>query len=109
MTGPRWNLPRAASFWLLAAVLASVLFAASSPSPLYPVYQAMWHFAPITLTAIYAVYAFGALAALLVTGRVSDHVGRRRVTVVGLFIQIAGMLAFIAAQGVEWLYLGRIL
>ena len=68
----------------------------------------MWRFSPITLTAIYAVYAFGALAALLVTGRVSDHVGRRRVVALALMLQIAGMLCFIAAQGVEALFAGRI-
>ncbi|MDQ3871367.1 MAG: MFS transporter [Chloroflexota bacterium] len=109
MTEPRWNLSRAGSFWLLAALLTSLLFAASTPSPLYPVYQATWHFSPITLTAIYAVYAFAALAALLVFGRVSDHVGRRPVTVLALAVQIAGMLAFIAAQGVEALYVARVL
>ncbi|MBS1878160.1 MAG: hypothetical protein JST31_01465 [Actinobacteria bacterium] len=30
------------SFWLLAAVLALLLFAASAPSPLYVVYEARW-------------------------------------------------------------------
>jgi MFS family permease len=38
-------------------------------------------FGPSTLTLIYAVYAFGALAALLFTGRLSDHLGRRAAVV----------------------------
>lgn len=109
MTAERWSLPRGASFWLLAWLLVFFLFAATAPSPLYPVYQAMWHFSPITLTAIYAVYAFGALAGVLTTGRLSDHVGRRRVVAVGLVLQILGMAGFIAAQGVEALFAGRIL
>lgn len=67
----------------------------------------MWRFSPVTLTAIYAVYAFGALAALLTTGRLSDHVGRRRVLIVGLLIQCAGMLSFIVAQGAEGLFAAR--
>jgi MFS family permease len=96
-------LSRATAFWLLAFLLGALLFAASVPSPLYSVYQAMWGFSPSTLTLIYAVYAFGALAALLISGRVSDHAGRRRVTGVGLVIQVAAMFAFVAAQGVEWL------
>ena len=103
------TLSRTAAFWLLACLLGSFLFAASAPSPLYSVYQAMWQFSPSTLTLIYAVYAFGALAALLITGRVSDHAGRRRITAVALVVQVAGMLAFIAAQGVEWLYAARVL
>jgi MFS family permease len=103
-----WRLPRAASFWLLAVLLGSFLFAASAPSPLYAVYAAMWRFSPVTLTAIYAVYAFGALAALLTTGRVSDHVGRRLVVIVALVVQCGGMLIFIVAHGVEALFAARI-
>jgi MFS family permease len=97
------------SFWLLSALLTSLLFAASAPSPLYSVYAARWNFPASTLTLVYAVFAFGALAALLVTGRLADHVGRRRVALIALAVQVAGMAAFIMAEGVEGLYVGRIL
>jgi MFS family permease len=96
-------------FWLLSALLTSLLFAASAPSPLYSVYAARWNFPASTLTLVYAVYAFGALGALLLTGRLSDHVGRRPVSLIGLAVQVAGMAAFIVADGVEALYAGRIL
>jgi MFS family permease len=102
----RW---RRGAFWLLAVVLAFFLAAAGAPSPLYPLYQAEWGFSTITLTAIYAVYAFGALAALLVTGRLSDHIGRRWVAILGLLIELGAMLAFVAAQGVADLFVARIL
>ena len=55
------------------------------------------------------MYAAGALTALLTTGRLSDHLGRRVVVKMALFIQAAGMLAFIVADGVGWLYSGRVL
>jgi MFS family permease len=103
------ELPPAASFWILAVLLAFFLFGASAPSPLYAVYAAMWHFSSTTLTAIYAAYALGALTALLTTGRLSDHVGRRRILMLGLLVQIAGMITFLAAEGVGWLYAARIL
>src|SRR5260370_34604294 len=73
----RLKLSRAASFWLLATLFAFFLFAAGAPSPLYVVYEAMWHFSSLTLTAIFGVYALALLAALLTTGRLSDHLGRR--------------------------------
>ena len=95
------------SFWLLAALLAFFLSAASAPSPLYSVWAANWQFPPSTLTQIYAVYAFGALVALLITGRLSDHIGRRPVVAMALAVQIAGLVAFIFGQGVESLYVGR--
>jgi MFS family permease len=100
---------RAGSFWILAVLLGFFLLAASAPSPLYAVYAAKWHFSSFNLTAIYAVYAAGALIALLTTGRLSDHVGRRSVVIGALVVQIAGMGAFIAADGVGLLYAGRIL
>ncbi|HEV3472561.1 MAG TPA: MFS transporter, partial [Actinomycetota bacterium] len=101
--------PRVIFFWMLAAMLSLFLFAASAPSPLYPVYAARWGFSSITLTAIYAVYAAGALLALLTSGRLSDHLGRRKVVIVALAIQIAGVAAFIGADNVELLFIGRIL
>jgi len=100
---------RVGAFWLLALVLAFLLAAASAPSPLYPLYQAEWGFSTITLTAIYAVYAIGALTALLVSGRLSDHVGRRWVTIIGLVIELGAMLTFVAARGAPDLLVARIL
>ncbi len=105
----RLVLGRRTSFWLLALVLALLLSAASAPSPLYGVYQALWDFSPLTLTAIYASYALGGLATLLTTGRLSDYLGRRRVLSVGLAIQAIAMLVFVVAGDVVALFAGRIL
>jgi len=102
-------LSRRTSFWLVAALLATMLAAASAPSPLYPTYQALWGFSSVTLTLVYAVYAFAALAGLLVAGRVSDFTGRRPVVAAALLVQIAGMFVFIAATAVEWLFAARVL
>jgi MFS family permease len=90
-------------------VLGFLMFAASAPSPLYTVYAARWGFSSTTLTVIFAVYAFALLAALLTTGELSDRVGRRPVLAVALVVQTAGMVTFVAAQGVAALYAARIL
>jgi hypothetical protein len=103
------KLPDKHSFWLLGAVLAFLFFPASAPAPLYAVYEAKFMFSSITLTAIFAAYAVALLATLLVTGRLSDHLGRRPVLMLALVVQVAGMFVFIIAQGVDFLYLGRIL
>jgi MFS family permease len=99
----------ARSFWLLATLLGFFLFAASAPSPLYSVYAKIWRFSPTTVTTIYAVYAAGALSALLITGRLSDHLGRRPVVMAALLVQIAGMSCFVFADGTPWLYAARVL
>ena len=103
------RLPKTLTFWSLGVLLGLFLFAASAPSPLYAVYAKMFGFSTTTVTAIYAVYASGALAGLLITGRLSDHLGRRPVVMTALVIQVAGMVSFIAANGVGALYLARVL
>jgi MFS family permease len=97
------------TFWLLTVLLSLFLFAASAPSPLYALYAQKWLFSSATVTLIYAVYAAGALFALLVTGRLSDHLGRRPVVMLALVIQIVAMIAFIRADGIGYLYLARVL
>ena len=108
VTPPRGWLPRTAAFWLAAAVLGLFMFAASAPSPLYGSYAAAWHFSPSTLTTVFAVYAVALLAALLVTGRLSDHVGRRPVILGSLVLEAAAMACFVDARSVRLLMVARI-
>jgi hypothetical protein len=57
------SLRREFAFWLMGGLLGTLMIAASAPSPLYGVYQAIWHFSAVTLTAVFAVYAVALLAA----------------------------------------------
>jgi MFS family permease len=102
------RLGRQSAFWVMAGVLCALLFASSVPSPLYIVYQGEWHFSSITLTAVFAVYALALLAALLVVGSISDHVGRRPTLFAGLVVEIVAMLAFANASSVGWLFAARV-
>jgi MFS family permease len=102
-------LPRPTAFWLVAGMLALLLFAAGAPSPLYAVYAARWHFSATTLTAVFAVYAIALLVALLVLGSLSDHLGRRPVIMAALLIDAAAMVLFLLANGVGLLYAARAL
>ena len=99
---------RRQAFWIVAATFGLFLFAAAAPSPLYAVYAVKFHFSTISLTAVFAVYAITLLVALLFTGSLSDSVGRRPVILAGLAIQLAGMLMFLFASSVEWLFAARI-
>lgn len=100
---------RAAAFWLVAGTLFLLMFAASAPSPLYVVYQAMWGFTPATLTAVFAVYVLGLLAMLVSAGALSDYVGRKPVLVSAILAEAGSMLLFVLADDVGWLYAARIL
>ena len=102
-------LSDSATFWSLAGVLGLFLFAASAPSPLYQIYAAAWHFSPLTLTIVFALYAIALLAALLVTGRLSDHLGRRPVIFAAVSVEIAAMACFSLAGSTVFLGLARVL
>jgi hypothetical protein len=95
------------SFWGAGYVLGLFLFAASAPSPLYGIYAARWHFSPLTLTIVFAIYAFGLLAALQVTGRLSDFVGRKPVILGAIALEIVAMLCFILADSTVVLAIAR--
>jgi predicted MFS family arabinose efflux permease len=103
------NMPPRAAFYLLASITMSFLAGSSAPTPLYPLYQQLWHFSPVTVTLIFAVYAVALLAMLLVTGRLSDHIGRRPVLMAATAAQALTMLVFATAQGVTALVAARIL
>ena len=99
---------RHTAFWIVAGTLGLFLFAAAAPSPLYAVYAAKFHFSAIVLTEVFAVYALALLVALLVTGSLSDSVGRRPVILAALAIELASMVMFIFATSVEWLFAARV-
>lgn len=100
--------PRA-GFYLLASITMTFLAGSSAPTPLYPIYQRLWHFSPVMVTVIFAAYAVALLAMLLVTGRLSDHVGRRPVLIAATVAQAVTMVVFATAQGVAALIAARIL
>ncbi|TMD35034.1 MAG: MFS transporter [Chloroflexi bacterium] len=99
---------RGPAFWIVAATLVLFLFAAAAPSPLYAVYAAKWRFSPAALTEVFAIYAIALLVALLLTGSLSDAVGRRPVILAALGIQVASMLMFLYATDISWLFAARV-
>jgi len=99
----RWPL------WLLASIVLAFLAASSAPSPLYDVYRAQWHFSALLLTAVFAVYAFTLLIALLVMGRLSDHLGRRPLVLLAVLLEAISIVLFHQAGNVEGLIAARAL
>jgi hypothetical protein len=103
------RLARPAAFWLVTATTAVLLAASSAPSPLYQVYQAEYGFSALTLTEIFAVYVLALLLSLLTVGRLSDFVGRRPVLAAALLLEAGAMAIFLGAQGVDALFLARVI
>ena len=103
----RRTLPPAIAYALAGAIIGLALFASGTPSPLYGIYRELWGFSPLVLTLVYATYAFGVLAALLLAGRVSDDVGRRPVLLLALATLMGATVLFMLADSVVWLFVAR--
>ena len=97
----------AAAYALVASVIGLALFASITPSPLYGTYRELWGFSPLVLTLVYATYAFGVLATLILAGRVSDQAGRRPVLLVALGTLMVTSVLFMLADSVVWLFVAR--
>ena len=106
---PRPVEPREVAFWLIAYVFAATMLGTTLPTPLYVIWQSQWHFSSGVITLIFAVYAAGVLAALILAGRASDQVGRRPVLGAALGFSTLSTVVFIVAASVGWLFLGRVL
>ena len=61
------------------------------------------------ITVVFAVYAGGVLFALVLFGRASDLLGRRRVLLAGLACAALSAVVFLVAKGVALLLVGRVL
>jgi MFS family permease len=102
-------LPARWALVIEASIIVAFLAGSSAPTPLYATYQAEWHFAPITTTIVFGIYALAVLIALLVFGSLSDHVGRRPVLATTIAAQVVAMLIFIEANNVVTLAIARVI
>src|SRR6185437_9796544 len=79
------------------------------PTPLYAVYSQRFGFSSAVLTAVFALYAFVLVPALMLFGQLSDRLGRRIVLLMGLCAGAAGLVVFAFAEDTAWLFAGRAL
>jgi MFS family permease len=101
--GQRW------AYGLVLSASAVALGVSGAPAPLYGIYETEWQLSPLTTTMVFAVYAFAALGAVLVSGRISDVVGRKPVMIGAFATMILGLVVFLLADSVPMLLLARAL
>lgn len=96
-------------FWVIAAAFLSVMAFSTLPTPLYALYQARDGFGTALVTVIFAAYAVGVVVSLYLAGHVSDWLGRRRVILVAILIELAAAAVFLLQPDVPGLLVGRLL
>jgi MFS family permease len=92
-----------AAFGFFVAMLGTTL-----PTPLYPLFEVRYGFGPLLVTVIFAIYAFGVIAGLILFGNLSDRIGRKPLLLFGLALSAASALLFLFAGSLVPIYVARI-
>jgi MFS family permease len=108
-TPPSPVLGRRAAFAGASYAFAVAMLGTTLPTPLYAIYQRQLGFSELMVTVIFATYAAGVIAALLLAGRLSDQIGRRRALLPGLVLSGLSAVTFLLAHGLGFLLAGRAL
>jgi hypothetical protein len=106
-------MPRSArdhrlGFWAVALAFMVVMAFSTVPSPLYGLYQQRDGFSSFTITIIYAAYAIGVIASLLLAGHLSDWHGRRRVLLPAIATSVVSAIVFLVWRDLPGLLVARI-
>ncbi|MFH9348540.1 MFS transporter [Kitasatospora sp. NPDC017646] len=94
--------------WLAAWPVTAVFVLSNAATPLYVLWQHDIGFSRGTLTVVFAFYIVGLIGSLLVSGVVSDRVGRKPVLLPALALGLAACLVFGSATSVAALIVARL-
>lgn len=95
-------------FWVVATAFFVTLAFSAVPTPLYVLYQARDHFSSAMLTVVYGIYAAGVIGTLLLGGHVSDWLGRKRILIPALLVDVVAAAVFLAAPSLPGLLVARV-
>ncbi|MDN0193472.1 MFS transporter [Streptomyces sp. S.PNR 29] len=94
--------------WLAAWPVTAVFVLSNAATPLYVLWQRDIGFSKGTLTVVFALYIVGLLGSLLVSGVVSDRLGRKPVLLPALALGLAACVIFATATTVAALIVARL-
>jgi predicted MFS family arabinose efflux permease len=95
-------------FWMIALAFLTAMAFSTVPAPLYPLYQARGGFSTFMITVIFAAYAVGVVTSLLLAGHVSDWVGRKKILIPALGLELVAAAIFLTAPALPLLIVARL-
>jgi hypothetical protein len=102
----RWH---GAAFWSVAFAFLVVMAFATLPSPLYGLYRTHDNLSTLTVTVVYAVFACGAIGALLCENVIVTRIGRRRTMLGGVATMMLAAAVIGVWKDLPGLLVGRVL
>ncbi|MGV9213914.1 MFS transporter [Micromonospora sp. RB23] len=109
MAGRTEGSPRhGRGFWAIALAFLTAMAFCTVPSPLYPLYQARDGFSTFTVTIVFAAYALGVVISLVLAGHVSDWVGRKKILIPALALELVAAALFLGDTSLPVLLLARL-
>jgi predicted MFS family arabinose efflux permease len=99
----------AAAFWSVAFAFLVVMANATLPSPLYGLYRTRDDLSTLTVTLVYAVFACGAIVALLCEHVVVARFGRRRAMLAGVATMMVAAAVIAVWKTLPGLLVGRVI
>src|ERR1700731_5166938 len=99
----------ATGFWAVAFAFLIVMAFATLPSPLYGLYRVRDGLSAFTITIVYAIWAAGTIAALIVVPFIAERIGRRGVMLAAVVTMMAAAGELAAWKALPGLLLGRLL
>jgi MFS family permease len=96
------------AFWLAALAFMVNMGLSAVPTPLYPLYQQRDGISDLTVAVVFAVYAIGVVVSLFLGGHLSDTLGRRRVFIPALLINVVSAAIFIFEPSLAGLIVARV-
>lgn len=95
-------------FWVAAFAFLIVMAYSTVPTPLWSIYQLRDGFSTFAITIAFAAYAVGVVISLFLAGHLGDTLGRRRILLSAITLEIVSAVVFIVWPALEGLITARI-
>ncbi|WP_222060171.1 MFS transporter [Rhodococcoides fascians] len=94
-------------FWIVAVAFLTAMAFSTAPSPLYPLYQQHNQLSTFTITVVFAIYALGVVLSLMLVGHMSDVLGRKKVLIPALLLELGAAVLFVTSSSLAVLLVAR--
>lgn len=95
-------------FSLIAFAFVTAMAFSTVPTPLYPLYMAKDGFSTFMVTVVFAAYAVGVVVSLVLAGHISDWVGRKKILIPAIGLELIAALLFLTNTSLPVLLVARL-